>query len=555
MSSPDFTDQIIETDVLVIGGGAGGCFAAFAADDLGADVTIIEKAAIRRSGNLATGVDDARFAHPEITISVEEFARTIVEPMEGMVDPNLAYILARECYDRVRELERIGVKMREDDGTIKRFPKRHPAAVWFRGADLKLKMTDEVRRRKIRVIQYTMGTRLLVDRNRVVGAICLNIRDGKFMHIKAKATVLTTGGALRLYSVKGSPFLHHQCPACAGDGIAMAYHAGAELTGMEFQNISVGPSNPRIFSALGAVMDADVPVVDARRQPVAKAITKGANLAQIVLEQAKAGKGPLFWDFPAISEESRIQFARAAMNERPISLKYLKEEGIDLGKDRVEIAHLELEGIASHTGGILIDDECRASVEGLYAAGDEVALIGLRGNSALSAMTLGHRAGRFAAKHVKRIGHGNLNRQQFQEERQRLLAPLNRENGFEPLDLEEKVRNIMTDYCGIEKVGEKMERGLELLSRTRGKYLNQVSAKTPHQLMRFVELCSIFDIAEMHLKASLMRQESRLGLMHLRIDFPSRDDQNWKKLIIIRKLPGGNMNLETRNLPEKRERW
>jgi succinate dehydrogenase/fumarate reductase flavoprotein subunit len=112
----------------------------------------------------------------------------------------------------------------------------------------------------------------------------------------------------------------------------------------------------------------------------------------------------------------------------------------------------------------------------------------------------------------------------------------------------------MTYYCGIEKSGERMERGLELLLKAKLKHLDEVMARNPHHLMRFLELCNVFDVAEMHLRASIMRKESRLGLGHRRIDYPKKDDQNWRKLIVIHKLDG-DMKLETRDVPRKKGQW
>lgn len=547
MNQTGYCNQIIKTDVLIIGGGAAGCFAAFGADDRGADVTIVEKAGIRRSGNLATGVDDARFAHPQITLPVEEFARSVVEPMQGMVDPKLAYIIADESYQRVLDLEKMGVKMRDDDGTFRLMPKRHPAAFWFRGADLKLKMTREIRRRKISVLEHTTTIRLFTDGDRISGALCLDIRSGDFVVLKAKAVIIATGGALRLHAsaVPGNPFFLHHCPACAGDGIAMAYRAGAELTGMEFATVGLGPKNPRIFPALGAVFDADVPVVDAR----GRQIQKGPWLPMTFLQQKKTGSGALFWDFPAISDEARAQFAEAARNERPITLKYIEQEGIDLARDKIEITHLYQEGIAIHQGGIVIDESCRTSVDGLYAAGDDAAMLGARGNSALGAMILGHRAGRFAAERTGRQPYASLDTARIEEVAQQVMTPARRQKGLAPLKLEVRVRQLVSDYCGIEKNGERIEEGIDQLEVLKDEYHHRVKTRNAHQIMRFVELGHILNAAEMHLKASLMRTESRLGLSHRRVDFPERDDRKWRKMIVIKRPDDGNMRLETRPLP------
>jgi len=552
VQSKSLTPQSIDTDVLVIGGGAAGCFAAFGADDAGMKALIVEKAGIRRSGNLATGVDDAQFAKAGITCTEEYFVKSILDSAEGMFNPGLAKVLAHECYDRFLDLEKIGVKMRNDNGELNRFPNRHPGSFWFEGADLKRRLTQELHRRDIKILQHTIAVRLMRASDRISGAYCYNVRSGGAYVIRARSVILATGGSNRLYSMKGGAFLVQSCPACSGDGISLAYHAGAELTGMEFKSVRVAASNPRIIPALGTLIDAQVPVVDKEGQKITTTGHRADALSFTLIERRKRGEGPLYWDFPSIPDESREHFVKSAQNERPICLKNLKGNGIDLSNDRIEIAELEQEGIAPHLGGVVIDRDCRTSIEGLYAAGDTIALAGTKGNSALSAMTLGHRAGRSAAIYSRKVDHQDIAMHSVDEAGSLITRSLNSISGMKAIELENRVKDLMTEYCGVEKCGKEMEAGLQHLETLKDEKLPDIAADNPHEVMRSLELRNIFDVAEMHLKASLMRTESRLGLMHYRTDYPDQDDAHWQKIIIVKKTAEGRMEMEKTDFPWRR---
>jgi len=199
-------------------------------------------------------------------------------------------------------------------------------------------------------------------------------------------------------------------------------------------------------------------------------------------------------------------------------------------------------------GGPDFDYNGATSVEGLYAAGDEIWQDSLSG-----AFVFAYRAGEAAAKYAQQSELLPLDEEQVRSIEETVLAPLKREEGISPQELEEKVRSIMTMYAGLSKTEGMLKRGLHLLREVREKFLPKIQAKNTHELMRAVELRNIFDVAEMHIAASLMRTESVPFGRHFlhRLDYPKQDPRWYRQRIVI-KRENGEMKLWTKLAPEQR---
>lgn len=248
-------------DVLVLGGGLAGCFTAIHAAQKGASVIVLEKGATIRSGAGGAGIDHWSFcmSNPCSTISAD----TMMAFM-GMGDPlgvsHHFYIGMREGYDALLDLEKWGVKIRDEDGLFEGAPFRdektkHLFAYDYKnkytirifGAKLKPAIRKQMKKLGIKVYDRTMATSLLTEGGkrggRVIGATAVNTRTGKFSVFSAKATVLSTAKPLRLWEwgaeTAGSNSAHDD-PNCAGDGTVMAWRAGAELTLLEKSGLTAG---------------------------------------------------------------------------------------------------------------------------------------------------------------------------------------------------------------------------------------------------------------------------------------------------------------------------
>jgi succinate dehydrogenase/fumarate reductase flavoprotein subunit len=192
--------------------------------------------------------------------------------------------------------------------------------------------------------------------------------------------------------------------------------------------------------------------------------------------------------------------------------------------------------------GVYVNARAETTVPGLYAAGDMAAV---PHNYMLGAFTYGWFAGHNAAEYVSGREHGAVDQEQIDAERTRIYAPLKRENGIAPAQVEYKLRRMVNDYLQPPKVTRKMEIGLQRFAEIT-EDIESISATHPHELMRAAEVRAIRDCAEMAARASLFRTESRWGLYHHRVDYPQRDDEQWFCHTHLRKDANGRMTSEKR---------
>jgi succinate dehydrogenase/fumarate reductase flavoprotein subunit len=246
--------ETVETDVLVLGGGAAGCFAAIGAAEKGVRTALVEKGATVASGAAGSGCDhwESAAANPCSRISPEELTEAMIRAFSGYNNGISHYIECREGYDRLLDIEKMGAKVRDTDDEFKGadfrddetkllfaydYYNRFTIRVW--GSTFKPAMARECRRPGVRLFDRVMATGLLTERGergaRIAGAAGVNARTGKFMVFKAKAVVLCTSRPTRLWLFSAEqPGISEFRPfQCTGDGHAMAWRSGVEFTMME----------------------------------------------------------------------------------------------------------------------------------------------------------------------------------------------------------------------------------------------------------------------------------------------------------------------------------
>jgi len=551
MKLEKIADEVIETDVLVVGGGLAGCFAAIKARESGLNVTMFEKAAVEHSGEACTGIDHVQVYHDDPSIlplnSKDAAARIRDLPL---VNPNLPYeAILNEAYDRVLDLESYGMKVRLEDGSF--LLMEGDQWILTMSADQKVLLAAQVRKLGVTVINYTQGTSLLTNDGAVVGATGINIRTGKFTVCRAKATVLSTGKATRLYlnpcALHPSVFAGWRNPACCGEGHATAYRAGVELVNMEFARGGGGGGGLPLAGArytftrspAHCIPPGHSTIFDIDGEPVPHSYDK-------LREAALQGKAPFYFDMTGLDDHYHKLWLLAQANEHPIVLKYMLAQDVDFRKDKVEFGvgvgyPNALDCMGPGQAGVRIDDMCKTNLKGLYGGGD---MTGGHYYGALAGtFVFGARAGRFAAEYAKSADAPEIDVEQAAAEKARVLAPLQLEQGIHWLEFEKTIQWIVSNYVGITRTGTLIKRGLQLLDQCKTKFAGQLCAANFHELMRCLEAQNIMLVAEMHMKAALERKESRFGLSHNRIDYPDTDDANWGRPIVINKA-NGMMKLE-----------
>lgn len=540
--------EIIKTDVLVIGGGIAGCFAAIRASELGRSVVLLDKATIRRGGSTAAGMASLMMGIGPGLKTLEEAKEDALHAQNELTDPNVLLTIEKGEYQRALDLDRFGVKVREDDGSlyICRNPARHRAHILIRGIDVKVKLAEAVRQTNTKVIERTMGVDLLTHNGAVVGAIALNVRDGKVTTFLLKATILCTGDAGRQYIAPDGHFLTWYSPTSTGDSEAMAYRAGAKLANMEY--IWMDYVQVRCGGGIIDIPYDKMPIlVNRNGEKVLKTEEESLQRGFLMVKEIAEGRGPLYWDFRKVPEEMLERVERKMSNEFPITKEWLTLMGLDIRKTLIPIQLVP----ACVEGGPIVDKTFKTSMEGLYAAGDTTAYL----TSLMGAAASGHIAAESAAKYASEIEEPLFEEEKAENIVEQTIAPLKRYGGTNPIALEEAIQHINTDYVGYFKAEGMMQAGLEKLLELKNAYLSSLYARNPHELMHCMEVRNIFDVSEMHIRASLMRKESRIGhagiIPHYRADYP-KTDPAWEKLVVIKK-EDGEMKLSTQEIPELEE--
>ncbi len=256
-------------------------------------------------------------------------------------------------------------------------------------------------------------------------------------------------------------------------------------------------------------------------------------------QELQGGRGPVFLKLDHLADETISQIETILhTNERPSRGRFHEGRGTNYRERMVEMHISEIGLCSGHSAsGVWVDENARTTVPGLHAAGD---LACVPHNYMLGAFVYGRLAGESAAAYCAVNAPPQVNAQQVDDERKRVWAPLLREKGLPPNQVEYKLRRMVNDYLQPPKVTRKMEIGLERFEGIRHD-LDQLKAHDPHELMRALEVHFIRDCAEMAARASLYRTESRWGLYHARVDHPERNDADWFVHVQLQKNAQGEM--------------
>jgi len=537
----------IDADVVVVGGGSAGSTAAIelARHFPVGRVVLLEKAHVKRSGAIAIGMDGLNNAVIPGHATVEQYVKEITMANDGIVNqrPVLAY--AERSFEMIQELDRWGVKFQKTESGDFDVKKVHHKGTYVlpmpEGYDLKKILTRLIRRSGVRVVNRVMGTRILLDRGRVAGVVGLDVREGKLAIVKARAVILCCGASGRLgLPASGYLFGTYENPANAGDGYAMAYHAGAELTGIECFQINPlikdynGPACAYVTGPFGGHT-----VNAAGHRFIESDYWSGQMMLELYRELHSA-EGPVFLKLSHLAPETLLEIEKVLhRTERPSRGRFHAGRGHSYDRDRIEMHISEIGLCSGHSAsGVWVNEQGETTVPGLYAAGDMACV---PHNYLLGAMTYGKICAENAIKYVASVDQPALDEDAVAAERDRIFAPLGRPDGVPAHQLEYKIRRQVNDYLQPPKSANRMELGLAAFTRAEAE-LEEAGATNPHDLMRVQEVHFIRDCAEMAARASLYRKESRWGLYHHRLDFPEMDDDRWFVHVNLRKDAAGRMS-------------
>ncbi|PBC79199.1 succinate dehydrogenase/fumarate reductase flavoprotein subunit [Streptomyces sp. TLI_235] len=553
MEIPDLADaRRLECDVLVVGGGTAGTMAAISAAEAGADVLLLEKAHVRHSGALAMGMDGVNNAVVPGRADPDDYVAEITRANDGIVDQRTVRQTAVRGFAMVQRLERYGVKFEKDEYGEYQVRQVHRSGSYVlpmpEGKDVKKVLYRVLRqkhmRERITIENRVMPVRVLTSGGRAVGAAGLDTRSGEFVTVRAGAVVLATGPCGRL-GLPASGYLYgtYENPTNAGDGYAMAYHAGAELSGIECFQINPlikdynGPACAYVANPFGGYQ-----VNRHGERFVDSDYWSGQMMAEFATELA-SDRGPVYLRTTHLPEETvRALEGILHTTERPSRGTFHAGRGHDYRTHDVEMHISEIGLCGGHSAsGVQVDENAATTVPGLYAAGD---LACVPHNYMIGAFVFGDLAGSHAAAHLP-TERAELPDDQLKAAHELVYRPLRNPHGPPQPQVEYKLRRFVNDYVAPPKTGARLSVALEHFVRMRGE-IAAMGARTPHELMRAVEVDFIRDCAEMAARSSLAREESRWGLYHERVDHPGRDDGRWFRHLNLRKNADGAMEFLTR---------
>ncbi|MDR8748012.1 Fumarate reductase flavoprotein subunit [Burkholderia multivorans] len=544
--------HVLEYDIVVVGGGTAGPMAAIKAKerDPSLRVLLLEKANVKRSGAISMGMDGLNNAVIPGHATPEQYTREITIANDGIVDQEAVHAYATHSFATIEQLDRWGVKFEKDGTGDYAVKKVHHMGSYVlpmpEGHDIKKVLYRQLKRARIAITNRIVATRVLTDAHgNASGVLGFDCRTAEFHVIRLKAVILCCGAAGRL-GLPASGYLMgtYENPTNAGDGYAMAYHAGAALANLECFQINPlikdynGPACAYVTGPLGGF------TANGKGERFIECDYWSGQMMWEFYQELQSGNGPVFLKLDHLAEETIRTIEQILhTNERPSRGRFHAGRGTDYRQQMVEMHISEIGFCSGHSAsGVYVNARAETTVPGLYAAGDMAAV---PHNYMLGAFTYGWFAGQNAADYVAGRELAPVDAAQVETERARVFAPLAREHGLAPAQVEYKLRRMVNDYLQPPKVTRKMEIGLQRFADI-AEDIEAIKATHPHELMRAAEVRAIRDCAEMAARASLFRTESRWGLYHHRVDYPHRNDAEWFCHTWLRKHADGTMRSEKR---------
>lgn len=556
----------VTTDVLVVGSGGAALRAALEADSEGPEVLIAIKGEFRKSGatfhsvaevgafNVPDGASDPA-DNPEV------FLADILRAGQEMADPRLSAILANEAGGALRYLEERGVPFERDEDDYLVFqacfsskPRSHVIPNHFK--PIVHALGAEATRRNIKVIDRLMITNLIVRDGQCLGAYAID-QESQPVVLRAKATILTTGGASQLFEKNLYP------SDITGDGYAMSHRAGAQLVNMEFMQAGISLVSPFVNLFGNYLWDASPNITNCDgRAFIQDYLPAGLSVGEVMQQKQRhfpfsasdisryieisiqktinAGQGTdlgaVYLDFVGRDFQHLLRDkTRSIAKMWPLTYKWYQKRGVDLYRDKVQIA------CSAHAinGGLRIDANAQSSINGLFAAGEVAAgphgADRLGGNMSVTCQVFGRRAGRAAAERARQVGHPAV-ADVFEE--QRAFLDQFRRRGKYPLEaLKINLQKAANRSLLILRDEQGLTRFIQECQEARAMLFDQAGITTAQDLVHALEINNLIDVGVMMASAALARKESRGS--HYREDHPGRDKSYDRNIILDRAHPGG----------------
>lgn len=544
-------NRIIDTDVLIIGGGTAGCFAGITlGKKKDIDVLIVEKANIVRSGCLAAGVNaiNAYITKGRVPQDYVDYCK---KDADGIVREDLLLSMSERLNHVTKIMEDLGLVILKDENG--EYVARGNRNIKINGENIKSILADAVKKQdNVAVINHLNITDFIVENNEIKGAYGFDVNDAVFYEINAKAVLVATGGAAGLYRPNNPGFSRHKMwypPFNTGAGYAMGINAGAEMTTFEMRFIAlrckdtIAPTGTIAQGVPAKQLNSNGEVYENKY-----GLTTSQRLYGTVTEN-REGRGPCYLGTKGISKEQEEDLYKAYLNMAPSqTLKWLEAAG-GPSEENVEIEGTEPYIVGGHTAsGYWVDNNRETTIQGLYAAGDVAG--GCPQKYVTGALAEGEIAAQAIAERLTGSGKGFVVREASDEElsqealekKHEYESFLNNKQGLVDIEqTEEAMQKIMDQYAGgISTDYQYNEARLELADE-KIKFLEQsidnLAAQDADDLLRIYEIRERLTVCRSviaHLKA---RKETRWHSFAENMDYPAKSD-DWLKYVNSRKENG-----------------
>lgn len=554
--SKDFEVRQINTDVLIIGGGTAGCYAALTLSrDTGLSVVIAEKAHIKRSGCLAAGVNaiNAYITKGHAPQDYVDYAR---KDAAGIVREDLLLTAAEHFNEVTADMENLGLVILKDENGD--YVTRGNRNIKINGENFKPILAKAVQEQEnVSVINRVNITKLLTKDNKVYGAVGFSLEDETAYEIHAGAVLVATGGAAGLYKPNNPGFSRHKMwypPFNTGAGYAMGIQAGAEMTSFEMRFIAlrckdtIAPTGT-IAQGVGAKQINSKGFVYEDKY----GLTTSERVYGTVREN-QLGNGPCYLKTSGIDKDQEENLLKAYLNMAPSqTLKWI-ETGELPGEQDVEIEGTEPYIVGGHTAsGYWVDTNRETTIHGLYAAGD------VAGGCPQKYVTGALAEGELAAKAIEKQlsgtsvadGADEEIARQAQEETaayQDILA--GEQSPFTAEELEEAMQKVMDEYAGgISTHYQYNEKQLKLADEKIDQLTalaDELTAQNMHELLFVYELKERLIVCKSLIAHLRGRKETRWHSFNENLDHPN-EDENFFKYVNSR-LEDGKIRIILRDI-------
>lgn len=551
----------ISTDVLIIGGGTAGCYAALTiSENSDKKVLICEKAHIKRSGCLAAGVN-ALNAYIVEGRKPQDYVDYAKKDADGIVREDLLLTMSEKLNEVTDRLEKLGLVILKDENG--KYVTRGNRNLKINGENIKPILADAVEKAKnVTVLNHVNIFDYSVKNNKINGAFGFGIESGIFYTIEAKAVIIATGGAAGLYKPNNPGFSRHKMwypPFNTGAGYAMGIRAGAEMTTFEMRFIAlrckdtIAPTGTlaqgvgaKQINSLGEVYETKYGLTTSER-------------VYGTVNENQEGRGPCYLRTEGITAEQDESLLKAYLNMAPSQTIKWIESGRNPSRQNVEIEGTEPYIVGGHTAsGYWVDTDRATTIEGLFAGGDVAG--GCPQKYVTGALAEGEIAGLSAVKYIdskesfEKISDEDTN--YHLRETEKYLT--DRHSLYTTEQLEEAMQTVMDSYAGGIKTNYRFnEKQLDIADckiRQLETLTDDLYAEDFQELMYICELKERLTVCKSVIAHLRARKETRWHSFAENLDYPEKDDRNFNKYVNSR-LENGEIKIIIRDLVTGGEKY